>query len=189
DVVGDGLCRFRIRPQDVTGVTDENAQHHADKNNRGEFRAHGLPPALRQVRKLSRNATTHHAGGNTAPPPWAHIAGAGLRPFPPPRSGAAAPMPRCAAQQSCAAEADSVDRNRPSQSLPVVASPSAWFSKFVILRGTLGHELRKPKGTSNSMILVPLFDLKFLRRTRGTRCRNCKSAALAFTLPIRSRET
>jgi len=25
---------------------------------------------------------------------------------------------------------------------------------------------------------VPLFDLKFLRRTRGTRCRNFKSAAL-----------
>src|SRR5262249_7004101 len=29
-----------------------------------------------------------------------------------------------------------------------------------------------------SMILVPLFDLKFLRRTCGTRCRNFKSAAL-----------
>src|SRR5262245_14787954 len=29
------------------------------------------------------------------------------------------------------------------------------------------------------MNLVPLFDLKFLRRTRGTRCRNFKSAALA----------
>jgi hypothetical protein len=56
---------------------------------------------------------------------------------------------------------------------------SARFSKFVIQRSTLGHELRKPKGTSNSMILVPLFDLKFLRRTRGTRCRNFKSAALA----------
>src|SRR5881227_99722 len=34
-------------------------------------------------------------------------------------------------------------------------------------RGTLEYELRKPKGTSNSMILVPLFDLNFLRRTRG----------------------
>src|ERR1700751_4402443 len=56
---------------------------------------------------------------------------------------------------------------------------SARFSKFVIQRGTFGHELRKPKGTSNSMILVPLFDLKFLRRPRGTRCRNFKSAALA----------
>src|SRR5437588_463955 len=55
---------------------------------------------------------------------------------------------------------------------------SARFSKFVIQRGTLGHELRKPKGTSNSMILVPLFDLKFLSRTRDTRCRNFKSAAL-----------
>jgi hypothetical protein len=39
---------------------------------------------------------------------------------------------------------------------------SARFSKFVIQRGTLGCELRKPKGTSNFMILVPLFDLKFL---------------------------
>src|SRR5438105_13046219 len=29
------------------------------------------------------------------------------------------------------------------------------------------------------MILVPLFDLKFLRRTRSTWCRNFKSAALA----------
>jgi len=42
-----------------------------------------------------------------------------------------------------------LDRERP-------AGPSARFSKFVIQRGTLGHELRKPKGTSNSMILVPL---------------------------------
>src|SRR3954470_16800834 len=59
---------------------------------------------------------------------------------------------------------------------------SARFSKFVLQRGTLGHELRKPKGTSNSMILVTLFDLKFLRRTRGTRCRNFKSAALDRTV-------
>ena len=56
---------------------------------------------------------------------------------------------------------------------------SARFSKFVIQRSTLEYELRKPKGTSNSMILVPLFDLKFLRRTRGARCRNFKSASLA----------
>src|SRR5919108_6189763 len=58
---------------------------------------------------------------------------------------------------------------------------SARFSKFVIQCGTLEYELRKPKGTSNSIILVPLFDLKFLRRTRGTRCRNFKSAALVGT--------
>jgi hypothetical protein len=63
-----------------------------------------------------------------------------------------------------------------------IGGTSARFSKFVIQRGTLGHELRKPKGTSNSMILVPLFDLKFLRRTRGTRCRNFKSAALDRTV-------
>jgi hypothetical protein len=51
-----------------------------------------------------------------------------------------------------------LDRERP-------AGPSARFSKFVIQRGTLGHELRKPKGTSNSMTLVPLFDLKFSQQT------------------------
>src|SRR5262249_27740859 len=48
------------------------------------------------------------------------------------------------------------------------SAPSARFSKFVIQRGTLEYELRKPKGTSDSMILVPLFDLKFLTRTHGT---------------------
>ena len=40
--------------------------------------------------------------------------------------------------------------------------PSAPFPKFVIHLNTHLHELRKPRGTSNSMILVPLFDLKFL---------------------------
>jgi hypothetical protein len=39
---------------------------------------------------------------------------------------------------------------------------SARFSKFVLHRGTLRHKLRKPKGTSNVTILVPLVDLKFL---------------------------
>ena len=34
--------------------------------------------------------------------------------------------------------------------------------KFVNARGILRYELRKQRGTSNSMILVPLFDLKFL---------------------------
>src|SRR5262244_1706261 len=34
--------------------------------------------------------------------------------------------------------------------------------KFVIHRGTLSHELRKQRGTSKHMILVPLFDLTFL---------------------------
>ena len=42
------------------------------------------------------------------------------------------------------------------------AGLSAPFPKLVIHRGGLGHELRKERGTSNSMILVPLFDLKFL---------------------------
>src|SRR5262249_5813135 len=39
---------------------------------------------------------------------------------------------------------------------------SAPLPKFVIHRGTLGHELRKQGGTSKFMILVPLSDLKFL---------------------------
>ncbi len=42
------------------------------------------------------------------------------------------------------------------------SSASAPFPKFAIRFGTLLHELRKPRGTSNSMFLVPLFDLKFL---------------------------
>jgi hypothetical protein len=32
----------------------------------------------------------------------------------------------------------------------------------VIHGSTLWHELRKQRGTSKSMVLVPLFDLKFL---------------------------
>src|SRR5262249_30368128 len=36
------------------------------------------------------------------------------------------------------------------------------FPKFVTHGGTLLHELRKRTGTSKLMILVPLFDLKFL---------------------------
>src|ERR687886_428745 len=74
-----------------------------------------------------------------------------------------------------------------SRASPRWMQPRARFSKFVIQRGTLGNELRKPKGTSNSMILVPLFDLKFLKRTRGTRCRNFKSAALAPARGVKGR--
>jgi hypothetical protein len=37
-----------------------------------------------------------------------------------------------------------------------------WFSKFVIHCGTLDANFENQKGISNSMILVPLFDLKFL---------------------------
>ena len=59
-----------------------------------------------------------------------------------------------------------------------IGGTSARFSKFVIRCGTLGHELRKPKGTSNFIILVPLFDLKFLKWTSRHGCRNFKSAAL-----------
>src|SRR6476646_4272951 len=43
----------------------------------------------------------------------------------------------------------------------VFASASAPFPKFVIHRGTLSHELRKQRGTSKYLILVPLIDLKF----------------------------
>src|SRR5262245_28445396 len=39
---------------------------------------------------------------------------------------------------------------------------SAPFPKFVIHLGPRSHELRKQRGTSDFMILVPLFDLKFL---------------------------
>src|SRR5215510_7971628 len=39
---------------------------------------------------------------------------------------------------------------------------SAPLPKFVIHRSNLWHELRKQKGTSKYMILVPLIDLKFL---------------------------
>ncbi|HUF79779.1 MAG TPA: hypothetical protein VMN03_01490, partial [Burkholderiales bacterium] len=39
---------------------------------------------------------------------------------------------------------------------------SARFPKFVTQRSTLLKEFRKAKGTSKSVILVPLFDLKFL---------------------------
>ena len=57
--------------------------------------------------------------------------------------------------------------------------PSAPLPKFVIHSGTLSHELRKQRGTSKVMILVPLFDLKFLKRDCRTWGRNFKSAALA----------
>ena len=39
---------------------------------------------------------------------------------------------------------------------------SALLPKFVKRRSTTSHELRKQEGTSKLMILVPLFDLKFL---------------------------
>jgi hypothetical protein len=57
-------------------------------------------------------------------------------------------------------------------------SASALFPKFVFHCGNLLHELRKQMGTSNSMIRVPLFDLKFLVQASCTRCTNFKSAAL-----------
>ena len=49
-----------------------------------------------------------------------------------------------------------------------IATASAPFPKFVIRRGKLCHELRKQRGTSKPMILVPLFDLKFLHEFAAT---------------------
>jgi hypothetical protein len=42
------------------------------------------------------------------------------------------------------------------------AATSAPLPKFVIRRRGLRDELRKQRGTGKFMILVPLFDLKFL---------------------------
>src|SRR6266436_8400101 len=68
-----------------------------------------------------------------------------------------------------------------SKSSSVVSSPASGpLPKFVIHRGTFRLELRKQRGTSNSMILVPLFDLKFLERVCGNCCRNFKAAALVL---------
>jgi len=46
--------------------------------------------------------------------------------------------------------------------LPRRYASSARFPKFVIRGGMLWHELRKRTGTSKHLILVPLYDLKFL---------------------------
>src|SRR5204862_3989206 len=51
---------------------------------------------------------------------------------------------------------------------PQLYASSAPLPKFVIHRSTIRHELRKQRGTSNSMILVPLFDLKFLTEFAAT---------------------
>ena len=44
----------------------------------------------------------------------------------------------------------------------IAASASTRFPKFVIRLRIYANELRKAKGTSRPMMLVPLFDLKFL---------------------------
>src|SRR6202790_3881365 len=54
---------------------------------------------------------------------------------------------------------------------------SAPFPKVVNHRSAPCTNFGNRRGTSNS-IIVPLFDLKFLVLTRGTHCRNFKSAAL-----------
>src|SRR5712691_495275 len=59
------------------------------------------------------------------------------------------------------------------------SSTSAPLPKFVIHRGNLQHELRKQRGTSNSMILVRLLNLRFLTEHAAMNDRNLKFAALA----------
>src|SRR5437764_5820128 len=49
-----------------------------------------------------------------------------------------------------------------------ICDASAPLPKFVIHRSILRHELRKQRGTSTPMILVPLFDLKFLHELAAT---------------------
>jgi hypothetical protein len=44
----------------------------------------------------------------------------------------------------------------------IAASASTRFPKFVIRLRIFANELRKAKGTSKPMMLVPLSDLKFL---------------------------
>src|SRR5438105_6742150 len=56
---------------------------------------------------------------------------------------------------------------------------SAPFPKFVNHRSAPCTNFGNKRGTRNSIIVVPPFDLKFLIRTRGTYCRNFKSAALS----------
>ena len=43
-----------------------------------------------------------------------------------------------------------------------IPKPGTRFPKFVIRLSNLAREFRKAKGTSKFLILVPLFDLKFL---------------------------
>ena len=52
--------------------------------------------------------------------------------------------------------------------MTIPSAPSARFPKFVIPGGTFAHELRKAKGTSKLMFLVPLFDLRSLNARAAT---------------------
>ena len=65
-----------------------------------------------------------------------------------------------------------------SMSFGTENASSAHFPKFALrLSGTF-CELRKAMGTSKSMILVPLVDLRSLEQTRRLRCRDLRSAVL-----------
>jgi hypothetical protein len=52
------------------------------------------------------------------------------------------------------------------------------FSKFVSCRNTSGTNFEKQRGTSNTMITVPLFDLTLPARSRRSPRRNISSLAL-----------
>jgi hypothetical protein len=51
---------------------------------------------------------------------------------------------------------------------PQIGGTSARFPKFVIQGRKLAYELRKAKGTSKLMFLVPLFDLRSLNAFAAT---------------------
>jgi hypothetical protein len=81
-------------------------------------------------------------------------------------------------------------RRRFMQSFPGISArslfaakthPSAHFPKFAIPCRKHFRELRKVMGTSKLMILVPLFDLRSLGRTRGKQRRDFRSAALVLS--------
>ena len=61
--------------------------------------------------------------------------------------------------------------------LKLMLVPMTFRSSRFLAAATF-RELRKVMGTSKLMILVPLFDLKSLGRTRGAWCRDFKTAAL-----------
>src|SRR3954447_22363509 len=62
--------------------------------------------------------------------------------------------------------------------LEMDVTPVPTFRSSYTISAITFYELRKAMGTSEFMILVPLFDLKSLGSFRRLRCRDFKSAAL-----------
>jgi hypothetical protein len=62
----------------------------------------------------------------------------------------------------CRQQATTTRPARLLQARRVSAKTSTCFPKFVVRLRVLANELRKARGTSKPMILVPLCDLKFL---------------------------